>query len=363
MVTNWSRSSAERRMVLPDRRVEDAREVVPAMSSRRWLGFARVTLLLPSPATAQVGSGWSEYMPGKTLQTRGCGAHSASGGVETFQLTCADTSGDNRAEDRIQDDYTSGTRQFQGEVRVVSLPGTNVSVKQTFMRDNGAFLMIGVSMNGRLYSVGDNGELATEVIGRWVRINTVHDVGAGTHQIYIDGVLKVTKTGARQVAWYNKYGSYRLGSGHGPITVEWRNTRFWKDGRSEGGPPAPPPPDAGTPPAPLDASSGPDATSAPDASLSRDLARPEPEDASSEGTGGAPPDARRATGSSGTGGSGGNGAGGSGSSEESPDADEPAPRKARRGGCALVGDHASGHLVLVLVLVLVLRRPWTRPRR
>jgi hypothetical protein len=315
-------------------------------------------LLLSNPAAAQVGSGWTEYMPGKTLQTRGCGAHSASGGVETFQVTCADTSGDNRAEDRIQDDYTSGTRQFQGEVRVVSLPGTNISVKQTFMRDNGAFLMIGVSMNGRLYSVGDNGELATEVIGRWVRINTVHDVGAGTHQIYVDGVLKVTKTGARQVAWYNKYGSYRLGSGHGPITVEWRNTRFWKDGRSEGGPPAPPPADAGASPV------APDAASAPDASPAPDLARPEPEDARSAGTGGAPPDARRATGGSagsggtGTGGSGGSGAGGSG--EESPDADEPAPRKATSGGCTLAGDHTSGHLVLVLVLVLVWRRIRTR---
>jgi hypothetical protein len=230
-------------------------------------------------------------------------------------------------------------------------------VKQTFMRDNGAFLMIGVSMNGRLYSVGDNGELATEVIGRWVRINTIHDVGAGTHQIYIDGVLKVTKTGARQVAWYNKYGSYRLGSGHGPITVEWRNTRFWKDGRSEGGPPAPPPPDAGAPPV------MPDAASAPDASPTPDLARPEPEDARSEGTGGAPPDARSATGGSGGTGSGGSAAGGSGAggSEDTPDADEPAPsRKRTSGGCALAGDPASGHLVLVLVLVL--RRSRTRPR-
>jgi hypothetical protein len=213
-------------------------------------------------------------------------------------------------------------------------------------------------MNGRLYSVGDNGELATEVIGRWVRINTVHDVGAGIHQIYIDGVLKVTKTGARQVAWYNKYGSYRLGSGHGPITVEWRNTRFWKDGRSEGGPPAPPPADAGAPPTP------PDAAGTPDVSASPDVSRPEPEDARTEGTGGAPPDARKATGGSSgnaSGGSSGTASGGSGGSEDSPDADEaPPPRKRTSGGCTLAGDRPSGPLVLVLVLGLF--RRWTRPR-
>src|SRR4029450_1944241 len=118
---------------------------------------------------------------------------------------------------RIENDYTSGMHQFEGEVRVLSLPGTNVSLKQTFMPNNGAFLMLGGSTGGRLYSVGDNAELATGIVGRWVRINTIHNVSAGTHEIYADGMLKYTKTGGRQVAWHDKYGTYRLGSGHGPI--------------------------------------------------------------------------------------------------------------------------------------------------
>jgi hypothetical protein len=330
-----------------------------AMMSRSFtyaiLGAGLAAVLLPAAARAQVGTGWNEYMPGRTLQIRGCGAHGGdSGGVETFGLTCSSTSGDNRAEDRMQNDYTSGTRQFQGEVRVVSLGGTNVSLKQTFMRDNGAFLMIGVSMIGRLYSVGDNGELATDVIGRWVRINTVHDVGAGTVQIWIDGVLKVTKTGGRQVAWYDKYGSYRLGSGHGPISVEWRNTRFWRDGRSEGGAPQPAADAGAVDPAPRDAAA------ADRANPPGDLA-PEPEpatpDAAPGATGGAPGNSGGTGGSPGTptGGRTGTTTGGSsGSSEENPDADdgEPTKKPARGGGCSLGGDSPGGLLLLLALLAL-----------
>src|SRR5688500_17986742 len=80
---------------------------------------ALLLLSLPAPARAQSGSGWTASTPVRRLQTRGCGTHSASGGVETFGLSCADTGSDNRAEQRIENDYSSGTRQFEGEVRVV----------------------------------------------------------------------------------------------------------------------------------------------------------------------------------------------------------------------------------------------------
>src|SRR5215207_7464765 len=173
-------------------------------------------VLSPGAALAQIGSGWNEYQPGSHVQERGCGQHQ-DGDTETFRVTCSATEGDNRAERRMDNDYTDGTRQFQGEVRVVSLGGQNVSLKQTFMRDNGAFLLLAVGANGRLYSVGNGGgDLATGIIGRWVRINTIHDVRAGTIEIYVDGQHRMIKREARQVAWYDKYGSYRLRSGRGP---------------------------------------------------------------------------------------------------------------------------------------------------
>src|SRR5688572_30286338 len=142
----------------------------PRRDRRRWrmarnsvckvsLAGVAAWLALAVPAAAQVGSGWNAYTPTMRLQLRGCGAHSSSNGVETFRLTCSDTTNDNRAEQRIENDYSSGTRQFQGEVRVVSLGGTNISLKQTFMPQNGAFLMIAVATGGRLYSVGNSGDL------------------------------------------------------------------------------------------------------------------------------------------------------------------------------------------------------------
>jgi hypothetical protein len=197
-----------------------------------------VLLLLSSTAQAQIGTGWVPYTPTLRLQLRGCSDYSASDGIEQFHITCDATSGDNRAEQRVEDDYSSGSVQFEGEFRVASLPGNGISVKQTFQATEGAFLMIAVQNSGRFYSVGDNGTLGTWLPGEWTRINTVHDVATQTHRIYVNGELKVTKTGG-STPWYNKYGAYRIGSGHGPATIEWRNVRFWRDGNSPT--PTPPP--------------------------------------------------------------------------------------------------------------------------
>jgi hypothetical protein len=244
--------------------------------------------LLPQ-ADAQLGSGWTPYSPPETLQVRGCAAHSASGGVDQFRVTCAMMSGDNRAEHRTMNDYSSGTNQFEGEIRVVT-SGANIIVKQTFMPNRGAFFMMAVSADGRLYLHGGGGDVLPNVVGRWVKINTIHDVNAGTHRVYADGVLRTTKTGGQQVAWHDKYGSYRSQSGRGPAVIEWRNIKYFRGGRPPDGsnmPPPPPPADAGVPEPRADAATGADGARGADA-----------------GTGGA--------GGAGGSGAGGSGAGGSG---------------------------------------------------
>jgi hypothetical protein len=325
-----------------------------------------VFALLPSPARAQLGTGWTEYRPPESLQVRGCAAHSASEGVNQFRVTCADMGGDNRAEHRTQNDYSSGTNQFEGEIRVVT-SGANIIVKQTFMPNMGAFFMMAVSADGRLYLHGGGGDVLPNVVGRWVRINTIHDVGAGTHQVYADGILRTTKTGGRQVAWHDKYGSYRSQSGRGPAVIEWRNVRYWRGGRapSSSNPTPQPPGDAGAPDL-----RGADAAAAPDG----------PGGVADSGAGGAGGGSGQTGGSSGgtagssggaggsgggpggaagtggtSGGTGGRRPGGSGTGG-APAGGDPTPSS---GGCALggrTGPEAWWPLAGVLLAVLARRR-------
>src|SRR5499427_334979 len=118
-------------------------------------------------ANAQIGSGWTSYSPSVTLQVRGCGAASGL----TFRLTCAATSGDNRAERRYPD-ITFAQNQFQGTVVVNSLVGDRISLKQVHPL-TGGWVLIAVRKPGQLYEVHNGATLANYTIGTPVRINTI----------------------------------------------------------------------------------------------------------------------------------------------------------------------------------------------
>lgn len=70
--------------------------------------------------------------------------------------------------------------------------------------------------------------------GKWLHINTIHDVGAGRVDLYIDCVKKGSwaagdAQGPR--GFYNKYGLYGI-LGEPPrgevSQVEWRNVRYYR---------------------------------------------------------------------------------------------------------------------------------------
>lgn len=179
-------------------------------------------LLITLAAQAQVGGGsWISYSPTFTTQERGCGDVSGL----TFRLTCSTASGDQRAERRYAT-YTSGVRQFEGYVRVVSLGGSRVSLKQTFNETEGAYFMLAVENGGRLYAVHGGATLGSAPVGTRVRVNTIHQVG-NNHRVYINGSLRQTIS-SPSGRFYDKFGSYRTNSGQGPITVEWSGIRFWR---------------------------------------------------------------------------------------------------------------------------------------
>jgi MYXO-CTERM domain-containing protein len=136
---------------------------------------------------------------------------------------------------------------------------------------------------------------ATGLYDKWVRVNTIHDPDAGRADVYIDGTWRgmTESKSPGPEGWYHKYGIYNS-SGTRPV-VQWRNVRFFKDGK--GGPTASAS-DGGPPPNP-DGGAGPDV---------RIVDMSGGADTGSSGTGGATGDAGGSGGAAGATGGGGSGA-------------------------------------------------------
>jgi hypothetical protein len=267
---------------------------------------ACLLLAATSTARAQVGTGWVQYNPPSSLQLDGSNgieshpgtstnlmnegaSYTNQGGIETFSLHNPIS---NRCERRMQNTYTSGRHQFEGEVRV-SPPTNDESVMQLFGGNSGATTQMIRAYNvngGTLRKVPGSVLLAENIHGQWIKVNMIHDVAGDFVRTYINGRQMATGSGeaagAGNDGWYHKYGCYgtlRTGS----AKVEWRNVKHFREGR---------PPDPGAPPPPT-----------PDAAVDRSPPTPD------AGAGGAPgPDAAADRGG-GTGGTGGTaGAGGAG---------------------------------------------------
>jgi hypothetical protein len=181
-------------------------------------------LLAVTPrAFAQVepGGAWKAISPSFKVQQAGCGKVDGM----TFSITCSAKKGQQRAERRYAT-YSSGTRQFEGTFRIVSMGGSRISLKQTF-KTTGPYFLLAVERGGRLYAVENGRTIATgATVGTSVRVNTVHEVGKQL-RVYINGSLKLTES-SKAGSFYDKFGAYRTASGSGPITVVWSDVSFWQ---------------------------------------------------------------------------------------------------------------------------------------
>ena len=211
--------------------------VMAGLGASFWVGAAE----------AQVGTGWVQYEPTSSIQLDGSeGIESYPGdstnlsnegasytnvdGVETFTLNNPIS---NRAERRMRNDYTSGRRQFEGEVRVFP-PTNDESITQVFGGTSGATTQMLRAYNvdnGTIRKVPGSVVLASNIYGTWVRINVVHDVGANNVKTYVNGKLMATGDGEAPASWYHKYGCY--GTLRTPSAkVEWRNVKHFRDGEN-----------------------------------------------------------------------------------------------------------------------------------
>lgn len=211
-------------------------------------------------AQAQLGSGWVEYAPTKKIHLDN------EAGLQTFNWvpyksvcspTCADYTYDpatdtemfrlfdnrtNRSEIRLQNEYSTGSRQFEGYVTFYA-PLDDESLMQIFGSTEGATqLMIrGYAADGG--SIRGGGKtLATGIYGKEVKINVIHlqeDVG-NRMEIYINDVKMAEVPDNEAVTNYHKYGNYGTLRTDEAV-VKWRRARFFRDGYAPGTTPPPPP--------------------------------------------------------------------------------------------------------------------------
>lgn len=188
---------------------------------------------LPTPsACPELTGGWTAYTAQKTVQFEGGDSfctYREEGGVEFFKMMKNPAGVVQRCETRVQNDYTTGRNQFEGDVRVTIGDFTCVhQVFKSFMLD--AFPAEGGQL--RVYTGG--APVITGAFGKWVHVNTIHDTATNSIELYIDCARRYGSTGRDTPGpngFYNKYGIYGvLGKPPaGPVAqVEWRNVRYYR---------------------------------------------------------------------------------------------------------------------------------------
>jgi hypothetical protein len=212
-------------------------------NATRRVSIAVCLMACAATVQAQIGSGWSSktytkkihlddesglqtfnWTSSKSVCSPTCASYSSSGDTETFRII---DNRSNRAEIRLQNEYSSGQRQFQGFV-TFNAPLNDESLFQIFGSTSGATLcmMRGYSTSGgTIRTVGGGGTLATGVYGKEQRINVIHDQNNFV-EFYVNGTRKARFGEDEHVTNYWKYGCYGT-LRTGAVTVKWRQVRLF----------------------------------------------------------------------------------------------------------------------------------------
>ncbi|BBG97837.1 hypothetical protein Prudu_007080 [Prunus dulcis] len=124
-------------------------------------------------------------------------------------------------------DYTSGVCQFEGNFFVPQ--GTSGAIiMQVFGAANEATTLQLRVINGDLKYYGNN-VVAANIYSRWVRLNVIHNVGAGKVTIFIDGNQKLVVNDHGGATFYFKYGVYGALSGSSNyMESRWKGIKLFK---------------------------------------------------------------------------------------------------------------------------------------
>ncbi|OQU78771.1 hypothetical protein SORBI_3008G045300 [Sorghum bicolor] len=156
-------------------------------------------------------------------------------GVRTFLVYAGDkpfnnvTTTNPRTEVRLAGhDYSSGVWQFEGYGYVPT--GTSGASVMQIHNEQGAahatVLMLHVYNGALRYYSGEVVE--DRIYDRWFRLNVVHDVGASTVAVYVDGRRKFGKSVVPSASYYFKFGVYMQHHDVSPLMESrWRNVTVY----------------------------------------------------------------------------------------------------------------------------------------
>ena len=184
-------------------------------------------------------SGWTQTSYTYNIQTPWNLSQSArytySGGEHRFWIYPGDAcqfegcSTGPRSELRMNNNYTSGKHQFEGDVYIVS-GSAGTDIMQVFGgATNATAIMLKIhSCSSGTIKRYDNETLMTSAYNKWIHVNVQHDADNGKIYVYLDRTLKGTYADRGNATHYFKCGVYNI-SGSKSET-RWKNVKYWKNG-------------------------------------------------------------------------------------------------------------------------------------
>jgi hypothetical protein len=184
-------------------------------------------------------SGWTQTSYTYGIQTpwnlSQSSRYSYSGGEHRFWIYPDDecqfegcTTGP-RSELRMNNNYTSGRHQFEGDVYIVS-GSAGTDIMQVF---GGATNATAIML--KIHSAGsgtikryDNETLMTSAYNKWIHVNVQHDADNGKIYVYLNSVLKGTYADRGNATHYFKCGVYNISGSRSE--TRWKNIKYWKNG-------------------------------------------------------------------------------------------------------------------------------------
>jgi len=184
-------------------------------------------------------AGWTQSSYTYSIQTpwdlSQSARYSYSGGEHRFWIYPDDecqyegcTTGP-RSELRMNNNYTSGRHQFEGDVYIVS-GSAGTDIMQVFGGStNATAIMLKIhSASGGTIKRYDNETLLTSAYNKWIHVNVQHDADNGRIYVYINNTLKGNYADRGDATHYFKCGVYNITGSRSE--TRWKNVKYWKNG-------------------------------------------------------------------------------------------------------------------------------------